>query len=398
MKISIKAVLVVLLSVGLPHAASSAAPADAGDEGALTAVTLDLCNRQIVMVGESATHGDGHTEAFKVELVERLVNECGFDSVFFESNHDEFINIARRLRTGQAVSVDQVYSAVGGLWKFDQEFQPLVPFLLTKAQAGQISLGGIDDQVGQAGQDYANVEMITELTDFLPQQQRQSCSLALHRRIYSDYTETAPYSKADRSQIATCLSDIQRAIAANRTTDPAAREERQEMVSAVERWISRDFTSDANGIVARDRSMFQNFEWLRRQQPRRRKVILWAATVHIAKQGDPTWADHTGTNFGSFVHQEYGARAFSLGFSALTGSYRQGRRDVHELPAAPPDSLEAHTLRESADAVYVGSAQLATMGNVPGAIFRHFYQTLPWTNFLDGVVVFREERTPTKSR
>lgn len=326
MKISIKAVLVVLLSVGLPHAASSAAPADAGDEGALTGVTHDLCNRQIVMVGESATHGDGHTEAFKVELVERLVNECGFDSVFFESNHDEFINIARRLRTGQAMSVDQVYSAVGGLWKFDQEFQPLVPFLLTKAQAGQISLGGIDDQVGQAGQDYANVEMITELTDFLPQQQRQSCSLALHRRIYSDYTETAPYSKADRSQIATCLSDIQRAIAANRTTDPAAREERQEMVSAVERWISRDFTSDANGIVARDRSMFQNFEWLRRQQPRRRKVILWAATVHIAKQGDPTWADHTGTNFGSFVHQEYGERAFSLGFSALTGS--TGRADA----------------------------------------------------------------------
>lgn len=42
-----------------------------------------------------------------------------------------------------------------------------------------------------------------------------------------------------------------------------------------------------------------------------------AATVHIGKQADPTWADHTGTNFGSFVHQEYGERAFSLGFSAL---------------------------------------------------------------------------------
>lgn len=112
MKISIKAVLVVLLSIWLP--ASSANPADAGYGNALTAVTHDLCHRQVVMLGESATHGDSHTEAFKVELVERLVNECGFDNVFFESNHDEFINITRRLRTGQAVSVDQVYSAVGG--------------------------------------------------------------------------------------------------------------------------------------------------------------------------------------------------------------------------------------------------------------------------------------------
>lgn len=96
------------------------------------------------------------------------------------------------------------------------------------------------------GQDYANVEMITDLTGFLRQQQRQDCSVALHRRIYSDDTEAARYSKSDRSQIATCLSDIQLAVAADKTTDLAGREERQEMISAAQRWISRDFTSDAD--------------------------------------------------------------------------------------------------------------------------------------------------------
>jgi len=351
------------------------------------------------MLGESATHGDGHTEAFKVALVERLVNECGFDSVFFEANHDEFINIARRFRTGQAVSVDLVSSAIGGLWKFDREFQPLVPFLLEKAQAGQISLGGIDDQLSQLGQDYANVEMVTELTGFLPQQQRQHCSLALHRRIYDDYTEAAPYSKSDRSQITTCLSDMQRAVAADRTSDLAGREERQEMISATQRWIRRDFTSRAELIVERERSMFQNFEWLRRQQPRRRKVILWAATVHISKQGHSKREGHTGVNFGLFVHRKYGARAFSLGFSALTGSYRQGRRDFHELPVAPSNSMEARALRGSGlDAVYVGAAQLGAMGTAPGAFFQHSYETLPWAQFLDGVVVFRTEQPPSSTR
>ncbi len=351
------------------------------------------------MLGESATHGDGHTEAFKVALVERLVNECGFDNVFFEANHDEFINIARRLRMGQAVSVDQVSAAVGGLWKFDREFQPLVPFLLAKAEAGQIFLGGIDDQLGQLGQDYANVGMVAELTSFLPQGQRQDCGLALHGRIYSDYSNAAPYSESYRTRITACLTAMQLAVAADKTTDIAGRAERQEMLSAVQRWINRDFKSDAEMIVERDRSMFRNFEWLRQQQPRRRKIILWAATVHIAKQGDPTWADHTGENFGLHVHQAYGARAFSLGFSALTGSYREGRRDVHEQPAAPTDSLEARAMRGSgADAVYVGSAQLAAMGTVPGAIFRHAYQTLPWADFLDGVVVFRKERPPDVQR
>ena len=398
MNACLKIALAALSSIALSQPTSSA-PAYAGDQNALTAVTHGLCPRSLVMLGESATHGDGHTEAFKVALVERLVDECGFDTVLFEANHYEFIPIARQLRAHKAVTVDQLSSAIGGLWKFDREFQPLVPFLLAKAQAGQIALGGVDDQLGQLGQDYANGEMVTELTGFLPQQERQSCSLALHRRIYSDYTAAAPYSPADRSQITACLSEIERVVTADMTTDPTGREERREMTFAVQRWIARDFTADAEQIVGRDRSMFRNFTWLRQQTPRRRKVILWAATVHIAKQGDPTWADHTGTNFGSFVHQEYGTQSFSLGFSALTGSYRQSRRDIHEVPVPPQTSLEAQASQGvSSDTVYLGPSRLTALGIVPGAIFRHSYQTLPWADFLDGVVVFHEEWPPVSTR
>ncbi len=66
------------------------------------------------------------------------------------------------------------------------------------------------------------------------------------------------------------------------------------------------------------------------------------------------------------------------------------------MPAAPPDSAEAQALRgKNSDAIYVGPAQLAAMGTVPGAFFRHSYQTLSWSTFLDGVVVFREEHPPS---
>jgi erythromycin esterase-like protein len=161
------------------------------------------------------------------------------------------------------------------------------------------------------------------------------------------------------------------------------------MIFSTRRWISRDFVPDAELAAGRDRSMFQNFAWLRRQRSKRHEIILWSATVHIAKQVSPTWG---GKSFGSYVHQEYGARAFSLGFSALSGSFRQGRKDLHELPTAPLDSLEAQAMQGSgSSAVFVGSKQLAAMGTLPGAIFRHSYQTLRWANFVDGVVVFRVE-------
>ncbi len=349
------------------------------------------------MLGESATHGDGHTLAFKVALVERLIEQCGFNGVFFEASHYEFINLERRLRMGQAVTAGEVSSAVGGLWNGKREFQSLVPFLVDKVQAGRVFLGGIDDQLGGRGQDYANKEMVVELTNLLPQPERPACSMALHKRIYYDYTDASPYSKADRAQIETCLSDVNRANSADKTTDREGRRERQEMISAAQRWISRDFSSDAEYMVNRDRSMFRNFEWLLKQRRRRHKVIVWAATVHIAKQAGPTWGDHTGTNFGSFVHQKYGKRAFSLGFSSLTGSYKAvGRRAVQGIPAAPPDSVEAQGFRgKTSDAIYVGPAQLAAMGTVPGAFFVHSYQALSWSIFLDGVVVFREEHPPS---
>ena len=390
--------LLIATCICLPARAQSVLSASE-DEEALRAATQGLCRTQIAMLGESATHGDGHTLAFKVALVERLVDQCGFDSVFFEANHDEFINLNKRLRSGQVVTSEDVLSAIGGLWKFYREFQPLASFLLARAQTGRVFLGGIDDQLGQLGQAYANDGMIAELTDLLPQPERQSCSTALHKRVYYDYSNVAPYSKVDRSQIATCLSEIRASAAADKTTSGTEREDRLEMISATERWVDRDFSSDAENIANRDRSMFQNFEWLQSRLPKRHKVIVWAATVHIAKQGDPTWGDGSGTNFGSFVHRKYGNRAYSLGFSALTGSYRQGKGNFPAMPDASPNSVETHALQNSSgSAGYIGPLQLAAMGTLPGALFRHSYQTFSWSEFLDGVVVFRVEYPPVDIR
>jgi len=351
------------------------------------------------MLGESATHGDGHTLACKVALVERLVEQCGFDGVYFEANHDEFIHLNQRLRSGQAVTSEELITAVGGLWKFYREFQPLASFLLVRAQTGRIFLGGIDDQLGQIGQGYANVEMVADLTNLLPQPERQICRTALHKRVYYDYSDAAPYSTLDHSQIVTCLSTTQGAAAADKTTKRADREERLEMIAATQRWVDRDFSSNAKNTVDRDRSMFQNFEWLQSRRPKRHKVIVWAATVHIAKLGDPTWGDRTGTNFGSLIHRKYGKHAYSLGFGALSGSYRLGNGNLPEMPSAPPNSVEMNALQnDNASSSYVGPSQLAEMSVKPGAFFRHSYQTLLWSDFLDGVVAFRSEYPPSDMR
>lgn len=388
----------IVFLAGCLHACTQTLSISFEDGKALDAATQGLCNAKVAMLGEIATHGDGHTLAFKVALVERLIDRCGFDTVFFEANQDEFIHMNQRLRSGDAVTSDDLLTAVGGLWKFYGEFQPLAPFLITRAQSGQVFLGGLDDQLGQLGQNYANLEMATELTNLLPPPKRQSCVVALHKKIYSQYSETSPYSKTDRSQIDDCLEAMQAASSAA-SSIALVKQEQQEMISATQRWVSRDFGSDGESIANRDRSMFKTFEWLQSRLPKKHKTIVWAATVHIAKQGDPTWGDRAGTNLGSLIHRKYGNHARSLGFSALGGSFRQGKGNFPAMPAAPEDSVEAQALAGiTAGAIYVGSKQLAAVGKRPGAFFRHSYQTLSWSDFLDGVVVFRAERPPADVR
>lgn len=351
------------------------------------------------MVGEIATHGDGHALAFKVALVERLIDKCGFDAVLFEANQDEFLHINQRLRSGQVVTPDNLLTAVGGLWKFYREFQPLAPYLLERAKSGRLVLGGIDDQLAQLGQDYANDGMISEFTSLLTAPERQDCSSAFHRRIYFEYPENAPYSERDKAKLETCLRDMEAASRVDSTVIGEAKDERQEMISATQRWISRDFTPPDESMADRDRSMFQTFQWWKRRNPKSRKLIIWAATVHIAKHGSPDWGDKKGTNLGSLIYAKYGNHVRAMGFSALEGTFRQGKGKFPTLPVPPVNSVESQALRgTTSSAVFVDSKELAAMKERPGAFFYHSYQTLYWSEFLDSVIVFKTERPPTDTR
>src|SRR5688500_4580157 len=114
----LRASIIALLMFATPASSTQGSEArepaaiDSGtpDERALDAATRDLCDKEIALLGE-ATHGDGRTVEFKVKLVQRLVNECDFDALFFESSHYDFLEFSRRARAGEAVSPDMVSSS-----------------------------------------------------------------------------------------------------------------------------------------------------------------------------------------------------------------------------------------------------------------------------------------------
>lgn len=379
-----------------PDAASQSIDNPGNDRAALQAVVHDLCTKQVAMLGEAA-HGDGRTDSFKVALVEQLVTKCGYNAVFFEASHYDFLAIDRRLRRHEEVTADMVSSAIGGLWKFDLEFKPLVPFLLAEAKSGRLALGGLDFQLGALESFYANDAMPAELTSYLDESQRAQCREAFRHRTYWNYPESAPYSAAQHDELLACVSSITRAIDARSGADPQLRAEQLDMLVNIRRSIEPDLSDATVRNGARDRAMFLNLRWLVNRLPPHRKIIVWTATAHAARDITPQM--EMVRPFGSYVHETYGPRAFALGFTARSGSYRYARKTNKQLPAPPPGSLEESAIAKDGDATaYLGAPRLAKLGPVPGAAFGHQYHIFGWNSLLDGIVVFPAEHPPHSTR
>jgi erythromycin esterase-like protein len=340
-------------------------------------VVRDLCGKNVAMLGESPVHGFGRTLEFKVGLVRRLVDECHFNAFFIESGIYDFLNIQTRLKSGQEVTDAMVAAAIGGLWA-TREVQPLILFLLEKAKAGNVILGGLDDQLGRGT--WAQREMPAALAERLPDEEKSRCLAILQRHTLWQYGSDSPYGPKDKALIVGCLERVK-----GSDYDAA-------MVDSLKRLFARDFRADVPSGADRDRSMYANFQWLMARLPAHSKVIVWAATTHVAKDLSGVNGNEGAIPFGSYVHNEFKDGAFALGFSAYSGSYAMTGQPVRQLSPAPDDSLDARAIANGE--IYLSSSELRKLGAIPGRALGTAFKTAQWDNVVDGIVVFREERAP----
>ncbi len=364
----------------------------------MDAAMRDLCGRDVALLGENDSHGDGRAIGFKAVLVRRLVERCHFNAVFFEASHYDFLEISRRLRRGEPVSPEMVSSAIGWLWNHDEEVASLIPFLWSEAKSGRVTLGGLDDQLGARDAFYSIEQMPAELTGFLPSERRPDCRELFRRRILFDYPASEPHTPATNARLQACLAEIGTAVRAQPGMDAPTRTETLQMIASAERCIARDFDKPEQNAPGRDLSMHRNLQWLAARLAPHSKIIIWAQNVHIARDASASPSFAGGRNLGAYVHAAYGKRAFALGFSAVSGSVRYARHENRPVPAAPAGSLEFRAFpTPDGEAVYLGPRRLSAYGLIPGGVFNHRYVPARWAQVMDGVVVFRAERPPKRS-
>jgi erythromycin esterase-like protein len=380
----------------LALAASTPADEARAWEPALRAAEHDLCGKQVALLGENGFHGEGKSVAFRAILIRRLITRCGYRAVFFEASHYDFLAVERAARRRQPVTEAMVLSAIGQKWNKDAELAPLVAFLTAAARAGRVTLAGLDDQIAILGMFYSLETMPAELAQSLPAGRREECGATVGERTRWGYSKTSPHDPASIARVRSCLGEMRAAIS-NSPADPDLRDERLEMIANMERAISRDFTPTKANVAGRDRSMYLNFRWLAGRLKPGAKIIVWAANQHVAKDAalDPDFT--LGENLGAYIHAAYGSRAFALGFSAASGTFRWSRGEFRPIVPAAPGSLEASVDAGAGEAGYAGPARLQSLGQRASVLFSfHKPVSADWSRMLDGLVVFRESRPPVR--
>lgn len=366
-----------------------------GDRVALGTAVSNLCGRQVALLGEAPTHGDGHTAAFKVALVQQLISRCHFKAVVFESGRYEFFAFQRAIRRGTATP-SMLADAVGGLWKFDREFQPLVGFLYSQAKTGRVQLAGMDSQIGGLDETYTNEQMVPELTQSLPTEEASACNADFARHVAWSYPADHPYGQADHDKLLTCVAAMRRAVDTDEGTDQVTRAERKNMIDNLEWAIGPDLSMRPVQVAAREQWLFRNFVSFAATLPQRSKIIVWGATVHLAKDVAAIYSPGQHRTLGELLHERYPGKAFTLGFSAKGGSFRVFRQ-LLPIDPPPPSSLETRAMgRGDATAVYLDKRRLDQLGVLPGGALGHAHRSANWADVVDGMVIFREE-WPTHS-
>jgi erythromycin esterase-like protein len=346
-------------------------------------------------------HGFGKTLQFKVDVARRLVDECHYTAFFIESGAYDFLHIQKLLKSGQTVTRPMLVAAIGGLWD-TREVEPLVPYLLEKAQRGDLVLGGLDDQLGRGT--YAQQQMPADLAEFLQGDEKARCLAILQRHTLWQYGSDAPYGPKDKALILGCLDQIESGVSA--PSAGAGRDYVMAMIENLKRTFARDFRPEAPSSLDpniedfndRDRSMYVNFKWFMARLPAKAKVIVWTATSHAAKDLSGVPGQEKFVPLGLYIRHDFNGEAFALGISAASGSYGMARQPVRPLAAAPANSLEGRALDDGgADVRYLDARRIRDLGSVPARPLGPDFKTARWGDVLDGLVVFREERPPLYS-
>jgi erythromycin esterase-like protein len=344
-----------------------------GPDSAVTRVADAACNKQVVVLGELPSHGEGRAFEAKAAIVKRLVEKCGFNAVLFEAPVYDFVGLQKAV-AGMAATQTLLDNAIGRFWTA-RELADWRAWLFDRAEFGKVLVAGLDDQISATSQ-YARATLPQLLSTHLPDDIAAHCQASVIRNLNWQYDANAQYNDAERLRLQGCSRQAAQIAGGDIMLDNLANLYNREQGAA-----------DA---LDRDAMMYRNFLWYRQRLRPDSKLIVWTATVHAARQQGVLAAKP----LGSWIAESMKDSVAVIGFSAFGGQSSMAGRPAKVIPDAPAGSLEAVATAGDTAWVYLDNSALRRMGNVPSRLFGKV-MSAAWSQLFDHVLVIRSEAAPT---
>ncbi|HEX2208449.1 MAG TPA: erythromycin esterase family protein [Longimicrobium sp.] len=395
------------------HPLSSISPSDR-DFRDLRPLRQAIGDARVVMLGEQS-HGDGATFLAKARLIAFLHQEMGFDVLAWESGMHDVERVWAQIQAGEDV-IEASRRGIFGVWTNSEQVLPTLDYVGTRARASRpLEMAGFDMQLTTQGpHDSLNVHMTRFARDIgspVVNDPGWAAALTTLRGVSTGaHWVTKPEAAAQENAL--------RLLEALRADAAAAGGRRARWWAQVLRstaryarviWAEPPFPEPATleGAIARENQMAENLVWLANEHYRGRKIIVWAASLHIARAMDglrsPTGTPGAANGWvpmGETVHRALGTQMYAVGFTAARGTFGRGA-SVNPVTRMMDGSLESHLDGTGMPYAFIDLRSPGPGGDwlkdVYAMPFGYGWMRGDWTRVLDGMVYIREMTPSTRA-
>jgi len=371
---------------------------------------------RLVQLGEQS-HGDGVAFLTKTRLIKFLHARLGFDVLAFESGLFDCRKAWELLKEGRA-PFEAVRHGVFAIWTRSEQLRPLIDYLGAAAKSDRpLELAGFDCQFTAAGSSRYLVSDLGKLVRrFEPPLVDDATWGIIEKGVGGLMARSGKAPPGDeRKRLLAALKALGQALEARGERSDRESVYWRQLLKSIAAYAGYTWANAGGGpdrtlaerFNPRDAQMGENLLWLVRDRYPDRKIIVWAATMHVLRNASTIDTRSPGFSYrgvepmGHHVWKALGEQVYTLGFTAYEGQAGLPWRGPWKIPAAADGSLEALCVAAGLENAIIDFRGLPEQHWIREPLVSrplgHAPMRADWTRVVDGMV-FNRTMTPSTQR